>query len=111
MNILALLKTIPRNKYRVIHSDVPIYSDSKATVRIPDVSAVIMRPIDLNGQDSSNILVLPTSKPMSVGTDVSWEWNPARTFPAAWYRSPETGAIKSAWQSSAEFIGRDLNTI
>jgi hypothetical protein len=33
------------------------------------------------------------------------------TWAESWYRDPDTHEIKSAWGSSAEFIGRDLDNL
>ncbi len=34
-----------------------------------------------------------------------------KVWQAAWYRDPDTNEIKSAWSSSAEFVGQDLENL
>jgi hypothetical protein len=45
------------------------------------------------------------------GKQVAWEWDMSKTWGPLWYKDPQTDEMKSAWSSSAEFVGRNLEDI
>lgn len=56
--------------------------------------------------------ILPSTKThFKKGMKVSWEWNFDNVWNSAWYKDPETSEIKQAWNSSIEFIGRNIDDI
>lgn len=108
--LLQLLRSIPRAHHKVIAANFPLYSDPEATMRREGVSGVMLRGFDEAGRGGM-AQVFPTTKPMRVGSSVSWEWNMASIWNKSWYKDPKTGEICHAFDSSAEFVGRDLTEL
>ncbi len=55
--------------------------------------------------------VFPTTKNhFVVGKQVAWEWNMDVITNKVWYKN-EQNKILSAWDSSAEFVGRNIEDV
>jgi hypothetical protein len=103
---IKLLRTVltARSTITVIrHSDVPLFSDAKATVPVANATGVI---IDIGG--GSERAIVPTRQHFYRGMRVTLAWGMDTKWGDTWYRDPETGEIKKAWQEAAEFIGRPV---
>jgi hypothetical protein len=108
LRLLDILKSIPRETYTVL-SLVPFFSDNLATQEVQGARAVVLDASSHDGNRRS--AAYPTTKDYEPGQVVSWEWNLKKVWGSAWYREPQTGAIKHGWDSAAEFVGRPLETI
>ena len=106
--IYSALDSIPIEKNVVLHPNVDVYSDPEASV-LMGVKALIMETTH-DGKTSARIF--PTTlNHYRPGMRLTWEWNMDRSWGDAWYRDPTDGEIKLAWNSSAEFVGRDLEQV
>jgi hypothetical protein len=108
LRLLDILKSIPRETYTVLFL-VPFFSDNLATQEVEGAHAVLLDASSQEGNHRS--VAYPTTKEYEIGQVVSWEWNLKKVWGSAWYREPQTGAIKHGWDSAAEFVGRPLETI
>jgi hypothetical protein len=109
--ILRALAAIPRETFTIVHADLAIYSDPKATTQFPEGTAVVINALSPGGIGSHRKIFATTRAGYQPGMRVSWEWSQERKWGPAWYREPETGSIVKAWDGSADFIGRPLNEI
>jgi hypothetical protein len=111
ISILKALQAMPR-EINVVHTpSVPLYSDPELTTPINTVHGVILETHSPGGVASS-FRVFPSSHThFKKGKQVSWEWNMGLVVGSAWYRDPESGTVKQAWVSSAEFVGRHIDDL
>jgi hypothetical protein len=107
--LLRTLTAIPHETYIVRNVAIPIYSDDKCMKRNVDATGVMIEKTSPGGA-SKSLQVFPTTRThFGIGNRVAWEWNLKHQFAAAWYRDPVSNDIQVAWDSSAEFIGRNLD--
>ena len=111
MTILRALNALPNEVNVVYHPGVDVYSDSQCAKLIPDAKGVILETTSPGGVMKTFRIFPTTRTQFQKGKQVAWEWNMQKVWQAAWYRDPDTGAIKEAWGSSAEFVGRSLDDI
>jgi hypothetical protein len=109
--ILRVLNTLPNEVNVVYHPGVEVFSDALGTKPIPDTKGIILETTSPGGAIKTFRIFPTTRTHFQKGKQVAWEWNMQKGWPAAWYRDPDTGAIREAWGSSAEFIGRHLDDI
>lgn len=106
LEVLAKIRQIRREYIRVRHQDLSLFADEKLTDEL-SVRGVMLVQLDQN----ANILlthVFPRELSYEQGRFVSWEWNLDRWVrQQTWYRDPESGQPRSAFSSSAVFIGRE----
>jgi len=101
-----LLRTVltARGTVTVIrYADIPLFSDADANVPVTNASGAI---IDI-GMGTERAIV-PTRSRFHQGMHVTLEWNMSSQWRDTWYRDPETGEIKKAWQEATEFVGRPI---
>jgi hypothetical protein len=111
ISILRSLIALPNEVNVVYHPGVELFSDAAGTKIIPDAKGIMLETTSPGGV-TKTLRIFPTTRThFQKGKRVAWEWNMQEVWPAAWYRDPGTGAIKGAWGSSAEFIGRHLDDI
>ena len=111
MTILRALNALPNEVNIVYDPGVEVFSDAAATKPISNAKGVILETTAPGGAIKT-VKIFPTTRThFQKGKQVAWEWNLQKTWPEAWYRDPDTGAVKQAWVSSAEFIGRHLEDI
>lgn len=111
ISILRSLNALPNEVHVVYQPGVEIFSDAAGTQPILDAKGVILENTSPGGV-TKTFQIFPTTRThFQKGKKVAWEWNMQKNWPAAWYRDPDTGVIKVAWGSSAEFIGRHLDDI
>ncbi len=111
IGILEVLQSIPRSKHEIIRAEVSLFSDPNGSVPVLDATGVMLRGIDEHDRPSHLIQIFPTTRPMRVGSFVSWEWDGSKSWGRTWFRNPDNNEINTAWSSSAEFVGRDLSAL
>lgn len=109
--IMRALKAVPHEIYTVYRSGVTIFSDPECTHAIPNAKGVILETTSPGGTSKSHRIFPTTRMDFISGTRVSWEWSASKKFTDAWYRDPDTNAISLAWNSSMEFVGRNLDDV
>ena len=108
IRIYEALLNIPRGVHVVQYADVPLYSDAQCANRISDANGVILISGDRLGKQTRHIF--PTrGRSHTRGTPLTWEWNSNHRWGKTWYRDPDTGEIKVAWDASLEYVGRPLH--
>jgi len=118
LRILKMIKSIPRHSYVVVRANIPVYANSACNPPArEDVRGVILETFSAEGE-SLGKQIFPTTKTYSPGESVSWEWNlqNKKGWGPSWYEEldpnePSRRTIKSAWDESLEFVGRNLNEI
>lgn len=111
VTILKALRAIPHEVNVVHHPGVEIYADASASAPIEGVRGVILETTSPGGANKM-LRIFPTTKThFAKGQRVAWEWNGTRVFGPAWYRDPATSEVKSAWVSSMEFTGRNIEEV
>lgn len=111
LTILSAIKAIPHEKNIVAHPGADMFADQEGHQPIEGVKALILETM---APEVSNKLtrVFPTTKThYRQGMTVSWEWNMDKIWDRCYYRDPWTSEIKKGWDSSAEFVGRDIEAI
>lgn len=112
LNLLKTIKLIPRETHIVHISNITIYSDNHCRDARPDVKGLVLKVLDINGNELDH-RIYPTTKSgyYQIGEKVSWEWDMSNTWNESWYVDPTTHEKKIAWNSAAEFVGRHLKDI
>ena len=113
LNILAALRSIPREKNIVAQPNVPIFSDEQCTVRA-EGHGLILNSYVPSGMDEPLVRrIYPTTKGhYQKGKEVAWEWDGLKRWGPCWYRDPNNDdKITLAWSASMEFVGRHLEDI
>jgi hypothetical protein len=109
--LLRVIEAIPAETNAVHRVGVPLYSDPACTKLMPDVKGIILEVTSPGGAQKS-LRIFPTTRDhFQVGRRVAWEWDSGRIWPAAWFKDPDAGQPKQAWESSAEFVGRHLDEV
>jgi len=111
VTILQTLYSLPREKNWVHHEGVTIYSDESCNNEIPGAKGIILKSSSSSGARTFYRIFPSTRTHFKKGKRVAWEWGFENTWRDAWYKDPETNEIKLAWNSSAEFVGRNLDNI
>lgn len=102
------LASIPIEQNVVAHPGVDLFGDAAGTKLLEGKGLII----ETTHQGSKAFRIFPTTKThFKIGMRLTWEWNMSRIWGEAWYRDPDTAEVKQAWNSSAEFVGRDLDQI
>jgi hypothetical protein len=111
ISLLKALNALPNEVNIVYHPGVDIFADSACTKLIDDAKGVIVETTSPGGV-LTTFHIFPTKKHhFKKGKKVAWEWNAEAVWPDTWYKDPDTGAIREAWNWSAEFVGRHLDDI
>ena len=111
VTILNILQSLPRETNWVHNAGTPIFSDPNCTNEIVNAKGIILKTKSSSGANTFYRIFPSTRTHFVKGKRVAWEWSFDNVWNAAWYRDPDTGEIKQAWISSAEFIGRNLDDI
>lgn len=111
VTILRTLQSLPKETNWVQNEGVPVFSDPDCKHEIKGVKGIILRTESPSGAKISYRIFPSTRVHFQKNKRVSWEWSFDRTWNDAWYKDPETDEIKLAWNSSSEFIGRNLDDI
>jgi hypothetical protein len=95
--------------YIVHHPGVEVFADAACTRSFgTGVRGVILVATSPGGLKSYPI-VPSTRTRFEKGKRVAWDWGMGSVWAEAWYRDPDTDEIKTAWASSAAFIGFHLD--
>jgi hypothetical protein len=97
--------SMPARPYRVLHADLPFYSDSKCEKEVQGARLVVLRCED-PAQKQKTIECMPVVKNYRQGQIVSWDLNNKRLWELSWYRNPDTGEPERAWTQAVEFTGK-----
>jgi hypothetical protein len=111
LTILSAISAIPQERNVVAYPCVDLYRDSGCTQLTLGVKGVILETTSPGGATKSHRIFPTTKTHFRVGMAVSWEWNMDRILGPTYYKDPQSSELKKAWESSAEFVGRDLDSI
>ena len=96
---------MPARPYRVVHSDLPFYSDPECRIEVPGARLIVLECAD-SSQAHKPIECMPTLKRYRAGQLVQWDLSSKRQWETAWYINPDTGQKEKAWSRSVEFMGK-----
>ncbi len=111
LTILKALQAFPREVNVVYHPGVDLFADAELTALIPNTKGVILETAAPGGTTKTFRIFPSTRTHFQKGRQVAWEWNMHNIWGQAWYKDPDTGEVKPAFVSSAEFIGRHLDEL
>jgi hypothetical protein len=100
----GLTDKMPLRPYRVLHADLPFYSDAGCRSEMIGARLVVLRCEDPR-QKHQPIECMPSRKKYSQGQIVCWELNNKKVWNEAWYRNPGSGKPEKAWSRAVEFAG------
>lgn len=95
---------MPAVPYRVLHSELPFYSDPECKQQVPDARIAILEALDPD-ISYTELDIVPTLKKYKAGQLVNWSLNNKRLWEECWYENPETDKIEQAWTLHVEFVG------
>jgi hypothetical protein len=93
--------------YRVVHAEIPFYSDPECTQEVPEAKITILEMLDPD-DTLDELDVVPSRKKYEPGQFVQWTLNNKTGWEECWYRHPEKSEIERAWVYHVEFIGKLL---
>lgn len=111
LTILKALQAFPREINVVYHPGVDLFANVELTERIPKVKGVILETTAPGGTTKTFRIFPTTQTHFQKGRQVAWEWSMQNICGQSWYRDPDTGEVKCAFNSAAEFIGRHLDDL
>ena len=97
--------SMPARPYRVLHADLPFYSDSKCEKEVQGARLVVLRCEDPD-QKQKTIECMPVVMNYRVDQIVTWDLNNKKMWELSWYRNPDTGQVERAWAQAVEFSGK-----
>ncbi|MCZ6878586.1 MAG: hypothetical protein O7G29_10645 [Acidobacteria bacterium] len=95
---------MPIVPYRVLHTDIPFYSDPECKNEVPEATIAILEMLDPDDK-LEELDVVPVLKKYEPGQLLRWNLNNKTMWEESWYRHPETGKIERAWSNHVEFTG------
>ena len=98
------IEEMPARPYRVLHADMPFYSDPECRIEVPDGRLIVLRCEDPK-QKHWPTECMPSRKKYQKDQLVQWEINHKKLWEASWYLNPETGSKEKAWVQAVEFVG------
>ncbi len=102
---------MPREVNVVYEPAAVVYMDADLCTPMPNVHGVILET-HAPGGTTKTLRIFPTTRThFKKGHQVAWEWNMATVFDQAWYKTPDTGEVREAWSTAAEFVGRHLDDL
>jgi len=111
LSILATIRSVPRETNVIYHPGVELFSDEAGTRPVPEARGAVLETTNSDGTKKTHRVYPTTRTDYARGKQVSWEWNPARTWGETWFKDPDSGNIKYAWRESMEFVGRHLEEV
>ena len=103
------IDVLPARPYRVLHADLPFYSDPQCKTEVKGVRLIVLRCEDPK-QSHETLECMPTRKNYKAGQLVKWHLNNKKTWEVSWYKNPNTGNCEKAWTMAVEFIGGVFRT-
>lgn len=98
-------REMPARPYKVLHADLPFYSDADCRTEVKEARLVVLQFEDPR-QKHKVVECMPAMKKYSQGQIVQWELNNKQVWEAAWYVNPDTGKKEKAWARAVEFVGK-----
>jgi hypothetical protein len=109
--LLRSILAIARERNTVAHVNVTLYADENGEVPVDRGHGIILETLS-PGSATVSYRIFPTMRDdYSVGKEVTWEWNMDRRWARTWYRDPDSGDVRHAWDGSGEFVGRHLDEV
>jgi hypothetical protein len=102
------MDAMPVRPYRVLHADLPFYSDPECKIEVPGARLIVLQCED-SRQKQRTIECMPTMKRYRKGQLVRWDINHKQQWEKAWYINPDTGQSERAWALAMEFLGPVAN--
>ncbi len=102
-------REMPARPYRVLHANLPFYSDANCQIPVQGAYLVVLRCED-PAQKFHPVECMPTRRQYQHGQVVRWEINPKALWEQSWFVDPETGKPEKAWTQSVEFDGLVFRT-
>jgi hypothetical protein len=99
---------MPVRPYRILHADLPFYSDPGCRTEVPGARLMVLQCEDPR-QKQRTIECMPTRKKYRKGQLVRWDINHKQQWEKAWYINPDTGQSDLAWALAMEFLGPVVN--
>ncbi len=99
-----VFESMPMRPYRVLHADLPFYSDPDCRAEVLGARLLVLQCED-PAQQHHPVECMPVRKRYRKGQIARWDTNHKCVWGAAWYVNPETGAREKAWAQAVEFIG------
>jgi hypothetical protein len=88
----------------VVEPTVKVFTDATATEE-HSFSGILVATFDRGVAEA----VFPyLGPPLQKHAEVSWEFEEKREYPEAWFLHPYTDVVDRAWQTTNEFIGKEL---
>lgn len=111
VTILKALQAIPRETNYVYHPGVEVFQEPSCVKPWTDTKGVILETVS-PGSAQRFLRIFPTKRThFQKGKRVAWEWDNRNAWNDAWYKDPDSGEIKLAWNSAMEFVGRHLEDV
>jgi hypothetical protein len=100
----GVTSTMPARPYRILHTNLPFYSDAECRNEVKGARLLVLRCEDPR-QPQQVVECMPTTKTYSPGLIVAWDLNNKAIWDTAYYKDPETGKPGQAWSRAVEFVG------
>jgi len=101
----GVITEMPARPYRVLHADLPFYSDPQCTAEVCGARLIVIRSEDPR-QDHHPVECVPCRKNYRRDQILLWDINHKKIWDQAWYINPDTGQKEKAWMGAVEFIGK-----
>ena len=101
----GITNEMPARPYRVLHADLPFYSDPECKIKVKDANLIVLKSEDPKQQFSVQEY-MPTRKKYEIGQLVQWDLNSRKIWQNSWYKDPDSGSIEMVWVQAVEFIGK-----
>ncbi len=110
ITIIRTLDGIGPAPSMVTEPHVTLYEDADGRTARQDAHGVVLGTPVFDEETPLPQVVPTTHNHFVRGMEVAWEWG-STVWGRTWYRDPGTGEMRKAWDESAEFIGRDLQSV
>ncbi len=98
---------MPVVPHKVLHTDLPFYTDANCSQQVGNARICILRPLDPDGFDE--LEVVPTTMSYRPGQYLSWKLFKDNVWEECYYRNPKTGQVEQAWTMHVEFVGEVIS--
>ena len=94
----------PQVPYRVLHANVPFYSDPECKNEVKGARITILEALDPD-DEFRELDIVPTRTEYRQGQLLTWSLNNKQIWEESWYKHPETQQIERVWARHVEFTG------